>query len=190
MCGCAGNSNNISNVNTSIVNDCGCSSKVSPCNLEAAQNLGIDSGITVIIQRNLENLLEVYGKAWVEQRTKGKSFKTVWVSKFYAALALAVIIKYNSRCYSFDVLKEQYNINQIIDCLACDNINFKDMLKQLGLPANPLIGGIENMNIECLFEVEPEIKVLPDKKECNGDIVIYPKKSFLNHLKSSCTYAC
>ena len=190
MCNCSGNVVN-TNINTTVnLLDCGCKSKTSPCNLESPQNLGLDYGITVIIQENLEKLLGAYDKAWTEERIKGKSFKTVWVSKFYAALVMALIIKYNSRCYNFDKLKELYNINDIIDCLKCDDINFIKMLNTFNLPTSPLQGGIENINIECLFEIEPDVKILPVKRECANDLIKYPNKSFLDHLKQKCEYAC
>lgn len=92
-----------------------------------------------------------------DEELKGENCRQYNFS-FYLAVYLVTIvyqdvIKYPSKSWDYFVTK--YDLEKYKKCLACDGIKLDDILISFTLPPVAVSSGINNLQIEKTFEIEP-----------------------------------
>lgn len=106
------------------------------------------------------SLLTLHSKQWKEEDISGASCIQYKIYQYHLAVYYTILIYsevqqgINS---DWEYYKDKYKIETITKSLACDGINLDAILNEFGLPIISSEGGIESLEIEQSFEIEPTI---------------------------------
>ena len=119
-----------------------------------------------ILQAESEYIMNLQIGQWNEEDNFEISEKNLYtLNKYYAGHLIALLIKLDSSTMGQKDLFIKYYYDKLKECLGCEKISFDKILSYYYQYGN-YNGGIENMQIECNFEVEPE-ELECEVCECN-----------------------
>jgi hypothetical protein len=93
-------------------------------------------------------------KHWAQEDNQETSDHQYYILKLQAAVILCALIYLDSTKYTRAELLAKYGYEKVKHCLGCVKISFDAILDEF-YTETPITGGIQNMEIECNFEVEP-----------------------------------
>lgn len=131
--------------------------------LDTFQYRPIDNLVANFFTSYRNEIFKLSQQVWREEDIREYSTKYIKIAQYYLALYLVILlyIDYTSGLDIWDNLILKYKIDCHRKELACCGIDLDKILGTFGLPPKANTGGIEGVEIEESFEVEPtELPVL------------------------------
>lgn len=116
----------------------------------------ISEVLLLFLQAESETIMELQQAFWNEEDNFETSEKNLYIlNRYYAGHLIALLMRLDSENLNRTDLFAKYYYDKIKECLGCEKISFDKILSYYYQYGN-YNGGVENMQIECNFEVEPE----------------------------------
>lgn len=137
------------------------------------------------------DILALTTKGWNEEDLRGKSCTQYKVMQYYYLLYILILLyedlKANSVLQpSWSYYNTKYNIDGLRKCLACIGIDIDKALAVFNFPLVPCINGLECMDVEGSFIVEPTAFPTSTVTTISLSVLLANPTSCSNSLVTTC----
>lgn len=123
--------------------------------------------IIVAFQRYKDDLLAIHKQQWKDEDIRGESVQQYTAAQYHMAIRLVILVRLDVNRLAWKELDWDYfvttwNLVEFKKRLACTDISLDNLLNDFALPVvsgdfdEQATDGIETMEVEMSFEVEPD----------------------------------